>query len=32
MENKYKYNLIFAVFSVVGILVIQNIWLAQQSI
>src|SRR5574340_203664 len=32
MENKHKYNVIFAIFAAFGILIIHEIWVEQQSI
>lgn len=32
MENKHKYNVIFAIFAVFGILIIHDMWVEQQSI
>lgn len=32
MENNYKYNVIFAFFAIFSILIIHEIWVAQQSI
>jgi len=32
MENKHKYNVIFAIFAVFGILIIHEMWVEQQSI
>jgi cell division protease FtsH len=32
MDNKHKYNVIFAIFAVFGILIIHEIWVEQQTI
>ena len=32
MDNKHKYNVIFAIFAVFGILIIHEMWVEQQSI
>ena len=32
MENKHKYNVIFAIFAAFGILIIHEIWAEQQNI